>query len=332
MHWFRYAGLVVAGLVLAAPARAEDFKGGTLTLIVSAGVGGGYGQVGLILSHYMPAHVPGKPTMIVQYLPGAGGLQAANYLYNAAPSDGSYIGLLRNSTTFGQAMKQPGVKYDAVKFQWIGRVEPVINVLGSRRDSGVLTLDDLKHKQLVVGAAGKLDTLYIFPTVMQKMLGYKFKVVSGYRGTNDVYGALERNEVSGMVQPYDNWLKSPLGRSKDVSYLVQFAYDRMKTLPEVPTMIDLARNDDERKILRLVSSPSVLGRNFAAPPKTPKDRVAMLRKAFADTMKDPGFIAAIHKAGRSVEPLAGAKVQEMVSEVLATPEPLVERTRRYLGY
>lgn len=311
---------------------AEEYKGRTITLIVSAGAGGGYGQVGQILTRHMSKHIPGNPNMVVQFMPAAGGLQAANYLYNAAAGDGTVIGLLRNSTAFGQAMKLPGLKYDAAKLHWIGSVEPIINVLAARRDSGITSLDDLKKKELIVGAAGKLDTLYIFPTVMQKMLGYKFKVVSGYRGTADVRGALDRKEVNGMVQPFDNWVKSHFHKSNSVSYLTQFAYARMKTLPDVPTLVELAREKDETSILRLVSVPSVLGRNIAAPPKTDKARVATLRTAFDATMKDPAFAAEMKKAGRHVIPRTGAEVEKLVTEVLATPPALVERTRQYLGY
>lgn len=324
------AALVVFGCVSAASAR--DYKGTTVTLIVATGPGGGYAQVGQYLARNMPKHLAGNPTMIVQFQPAAAGLQAANYLYNAAPQDGSVIALLRNSTTFGQAMKLSGVKYDAAKFHWIGSVEPVVNVLGARKNSGVLSLEDLKKKELIVGAAGKLDTLYIFPTVMQKLLGYKFKVVSGYRGTNDVFAALDRGEVGGMVQPYDNWEKSHLHRQGEMVYLVQYSYERIKRLANTPTMVELGKTADEQKILRLVSVPSVLGRNIAAPPRTPSDRVAMLRTAFDETMKDATFIAEMHKGNRSVEPLNGDAVQKIVAEVLSTPDALIERTRSYLGY
>jgi len=324
------AAVVVLGWAPASFAR--DYKGTTISLIVATGPGGGYAQVGQLLARHMPKHLAGNPTMIVQFQPAAAGLQAANYLYNAAPQDGSVIALLRNSTTFGQAMKLSGVKYDAGKFHWIGSVEPVVNVLGARKKSGVMSLADLQKKELIVGAAGKLDTLYIFPTVMQKMLGYKFKVVSGYRGTNDVFAALDRNEVGGMVQPYDNWETSHLHREGEMVYLTQFSYERIKRLSSTPTMVELARNPDERKILRLVSVPSVLGRNVAAPPKAPADRVAILRTAFDATMKDQAFINEMHKGNRSVEPLSGDTVENMVKEVLSTPDALIERTRAYLGY
>ena len=336
MRNFGIGRAVVAALAIVfgcvGGAAASDYKGSTITLIVATGPGGGYAQVGQLLARHMPKHVPGHPTMIVQFQPAAGGLQAANYLYNAAPQDGSVIALLRNSTTFGQAMKLSGVKYDAAKFHWIGSVEPVINVLGARKNSGVMSLADLAKKELIVGAAGKLDTLYIFPTVMQKMLGYKFKVVTGYRGTNDVFAALDRNEVGGMVQPYDNWERSHLHRQGEMSYLTQFSYERIKRLPNTPTMVELAKNPDERRILRLVSVPSVLGRNIAAPPKAPKDRVAILRAAFNATMKDEAFISEMHRGNRSVEPLTGEAVEKMVGEVLSTPDALIERTRSYLGY
>jgi tripartite-type tricarboxylate transporter receptor subunit TctC len=166
---------------------------------------------------------------------------------------------------------------------------------------------------------------------MAKMFNYKLKVVSGYKGTNDVHGAVDRKEVHGLVQPYTNWEKSHLHKNGTVGYLVQFGYSRLPNLADVPTMVELARNDEERKILRLVSSPSVTGRNFALPPNTPNERVTTLRKAFDEVVKDKEFVAAMVKANLEVEPMNGDQLEKLIAEVMATPKPLIDRTRQYLG-
>lgn len=323
---------VAAGFV--SGAAADDFyKGSNVSLVVATGPGGGYSQIGLIMARHMPNHIPGHPTIVVQHMERAGGLQAANYLYNAALADGSVFGLLRNATAFGQALGTTGIKYDVRKFRWIGSTGPLINVLAVRKDSGIASIADLEKKQLIVGSSGvKIDTLFLFPTVMAKMFGHKIKVVSGYKGTNDVQGAVERGEVSGEVQPYQNWDRSHLVENGTVIYLLQYAYERVKALPNVPTLVELARNDEERKILRLVSSPSVTGRNFAAPPKIPAERLAILRKAFDDTVRDKAFIADMTKLDLEVEPRNGPDLEKLIAEVMDTPPHLIQRTRSYLGY
>jgi tripartite-type tricarboxylate transporter receptor subunit TctC len=318
---------------IAQPAQAQEFyKRNTVTIVVSAGAGGGYSIVAQVLSRHLGKKIPGEPNVILQHMPAAGGLVAANYLYNAAPANGATIGLLRNGTSFGQAIGVSGVKYDATRFHWIGSSGPVINVLAARKDSGVTTLDRLMSKELIIGAsASKIDTLYILPTIQAKVFGHRIKVVVGYKGSRDVMGALDRKEVDGLVQPYSNWERSHLHKQGAVGYLVQYGYTRMKGLPGVPTLVELARNDDERRILRLVSSPSVFGRNVAAPPKAPRERVEILRRAYEATMKDPAFIADMKKSNRLLEPMTGEEVQALVNEILATPKALIERTRNYLG-
>jgi tripartite-type tricarboxylate transporter receptor subunit TctC len=318
---------------LAASATAADFyKGKQLTLIVAAGAGGGYGAVGQIVSRHFPRFLAGKPTMVPQYMPKAGGVVAANYLYNVASANGTVIGLVRNASAFGQAMGSPGIKYDVTKWHWIGSTGPLINVLAARKDSPVNTLAGLKKTELVVGGTGRLGTLFTFPTTLSQLLGYKTKVVLGYRGTSDVRGALDRNEVQGMVQPWPNWLRSHFHKQKSVNYLVQFGFDRLPDLPDIPTLIDLSRNDDERKMTRLVTSPAVTGRPFAAPPKTPKARVEELRAAFSAMVKDAGYQADMKKRKRMMGPLSGAAMEKLTAEIMSTPKPLVDKVRLILGY
>ena len=330
-----FAVTALAAVLTAGTANAAKFyEGKQITLIVSAGAGGGYGAVAQVVSRHMAKFIAGKPTMVPQYMPNAGGLAAANYLFNVAVTNGATIGLLRNATAFGQAMGSPGVRYDVTKFRWIGSTGPLINVLAARKDSPVNTLAGMKKAPIILGGTGRLGTLYTFPTTLHQLLGYKSKVVLGYRGTSDVRGALDRNEVQGMVQPWPNWLRGHFHKQGVVNYLVQFGYDRLPhpALANVPTMIELGRTEDERKMLRLVTSPAVTGRNIAAPPGTPKARVAELRAAFSAMVKDAAYKADMKKRNRMDSPKSGAELNALMADVLATPKPLVEKIRKILGY
>ncbi len=327
------APLAAAGALAAGAASAAGFYDGKqITLAVSAGAGGGYGSVAQIVTKHLPRFIEGNPTMVPTYMPKAGGLAAANYIYNAAPRTGTVIGLLRNATAFGQAMGSPGVKYDVRKMGWIGVTGPIVNVLAVRKDSPVNTLEQMKSKEVVLGGTGKLGTLYTFPTALNAVLGYKSRIVLGYRGTSDVRGALDRNEVQGMVQPWPNWQRSHFHKQKLVNYVVQFGFKREPGLPDTPTMIELGRNADEKKMLRLVSSPGITGRNFGLPPGVPKARLMELRKAFNAMVKDKAYMEDMKKRKRMMAPLTGEEQAALFEEVLSTPKPLVDRIRVALGY
>lgn len=330
-----FAASALSAALVAGPASAAGYyEGKNITLIVSAGAGGGYGAIAQIVSRHLSRFIDGKPTVVPQYMPKAGGLAAANYLYNVASSNGTVIALLRNATAFGQAMGSPGIRYDVTKMNWIGSTGPLINVLAARKDSKVNTLAGMKKGAIILGGTGKLGTLYTFPTTLHQLLGYKSKVILGYRGTRDVRGALDRNEVQGMVQPWPNWQRSHFHKQKIVNYLVQFGYDRLTdpAIKNVPTMIELGRTDDERKMLRLVTSPAVVGRNFAMPPETPRARVEELRTAFNAMVKDKAYKADMKKRKRFDAPKTGAQVEALMAEVLSTPKVLVNKVRKILGY
>lgn len=327
------AAMAAAGTILAAPAGAAEFyKGKQITLIISAGAGGGYGAVGQVVTRHWPKFIPGKPTMVPQYMGKAGGVVAANYLYHVANKNGTVIGLLRNATAFGQAMGAPGLKYDVRKFNWLGSTGPLINVLGLRNDAPVNSLKAMRKSEVILGGTGRLGTLFTFPTTLHKLLGYKSKIILGYRGTSDVRGALDRNEVQGMVQPWPNWARGHFLKMKIVTLQVQFGYERLADLPNIPTMIELARTDDERKMARLVTSPAVTGRNFAAPPGMPVERVEIMRAAFNKMVKDPAYKADMKKRRRMDDPKDGAQLKKLIDDVLATPKPLVNQVRAILGY
>ncbi len=324
---------IAAAVICPLVAKANDFYAGKqITLVVSAGAGGGYGAVGQIVSRHLPRFIKGNPTMVPSYMSKAGGLAAANYLYNAAVKNGTVIGLLRNATAFGQAMGSPGIKYDVRKMGWVGITGPIINVLAIRKDSPVNSLAGMKKKEVVLGGTGKLGTLYTFPTALSSILGYKSKIILGYKGTRDVRGALDRNEVQGMVQPWPNWQRSHFHKKNLVNYVVQFGFERQPGLPSVPTLIELGQTAEEKTMLKVVSSAGVTGRNFGLPPGVPKARLMELRSAFNAMVKDQKYQKDMKKRKRMMGPMTGEEQEQLFAEVLATPKPLVAKIKSAMGY
>ena len=330
--------MIIGALGLASPAwsgAAEDFfRGKTMTLVVSAGAGGGYGLFSQLLAKHMPKHIPGEPRIILQYMGASGGLVAANHLYNVAPKDGTAIGMLRSTLPIAQVLRPSGIKYDAAKFTWIGRMTPEIAMLGVWHEAPATTLAAAMDKEIVIGAGGKSGALYIYPMIVKKFTGARFKIVSGYRGTNDVVLAMERGEAHAVIADYQAW-KAKWGhflKDRRIVPIFQTGMKRLGELPDVPTQLDLAKTDDERTIMRLLSTPAEIGKAISGPPGIPADRVEVLRRAFDAAIRDPELIAAAKARNVAVNPRSGAELASLVAKALATPKPLIERTKALLEY
>lgn len=313
---------VAIGAVCASPALAEDFyKGKTMKIVTSTGIGGSYDSMARSAARYMPKYLPGEPTIIVQNMPGGGNLLATNYMYVTAPQDGTAIATINNAIPLHQAMDGPGVRFDARKFNWLGSTGNSNSVTIAWATAGVKSIEDVKTKELVLGGTGPASSIVIFPTVMNKILGTKFKIVTGYKSSSIVDLALERGEIQARSGSYESivsnrpdWIKE-----KKVTFLVQVGPKREKELPDVPLLTDLARTDDERQILKLVSSPILLGRPFLAPPGVPADRVQLLRKAFLATTADKGFLEEAAKQDIAIDPVSGEVIAERVRETIDAP-------------
>jgi tripartite-type tricarboxylate transporter receptor subunit TctC len=261
-------------------------------------------------------------------MPGAGSIRAANYLYNAARKDGTVIGMLDEAIYLNQILGTPELKADAVKFNWIGRILPNSAVLFARRGAQVQTIQDVFNKELIVstsGAASKLNW-----TVLKNTLGMKFSLISGYPGTNESLLAMTRGEVDALSMPWSilRLRGAQMIRDGEIKLLLQTGSEKEADLDRVPRMIDLARNDDERRLLELFSSPSSIGRSVVAPPGLPSQRVAELRRAFDATMKDPSFLADVKRAGLEMNPMQGEQLQAAVARVGQIPPALIEGARR----
>jgi len=311
---------------LAAPARAQDvasfYHGKQITLVIGLGPGGGYDLYARMLGRFIGAHIPGNPIIVPQNMPGAGSRSAANWLYKVAPQDGTVIACLGQGTPADQALGQPGVQFDAGKFNWIGNLSLVNNFLFVSAASGVSTFAQAKTKQLAIGATGASSPSVLYPQVSNNLLGSKFKIIAGYPGGGDINIAVERRELDGrgsdswasMKTTHPDWL-----RDHTINILFQVGPRREPDLPDVPLWTDLAENDDQRQVLALLSGDVSVGRPILTAPNVPAERVKALRQAFADTLRDPQFIEAAKQANMEINPMQGEELQQVVEKIVAAP-------------
>jgi tripartite-type tricarboxylate transporter receptor subunit TctC len=311
------------------PASADDFyKGRTITFIIGTAPGGGYDTYSRLLASHLGAQLAGGPTIVPQNMPGAAGIRAENYLYNLAPRDGTVIGMLDEALYLNQILGTQEIKADAGKFSWIGRLLANSAVLFARRDAAVQKIQDAFDKELIVSATGTASKLNW--TVLKNALGMKLKIISGYQGTNESLLALVRGEAEALSMPWSilRITGAQLLADRQINLLLQTGAEKDPGLPDLPRMIDLARNEEERQLLALFSSPSLIGRSVLAPPGTSPERVAELRRAFMATLRDARFLDDLAKARLELTPLPGEALQAAVARMGEFPEPLIERARR----
>ena len=332
------ARLLVAGVAAVALTRTaaaepvEDFyKGKQLKVIVGYGPGGGFDAYARLLADHLPGHLPGKPTAIVQHMPGAATVKAASYIYKVAPQDDTVLGIPNHALSLNALLlHETGDGFDPAKFNWIGRLD-YIDVVGiAWHGTGFNTVADAKARTLIFGATSGGGTSVMTPLALNRLAGTRFKLVQGYKDTTEEYLAMEKGEIQGL----GNAIWSQLRRShpqwieqRAVVPLYQDGYERAASLKEVPTVPELASNDEDRRALRLLASTSVVGRAFLAGPVVPMDRVKALRAAFSEMVNDPAFRAEAGQLNIPLNPLEGEKLQAMVAELGSYPESLFERVR-----
>jgi tripartite-type tricarboxylate transporter receptor subunit TctC len=316
-----------------AQAPADFYRGRTVELFIGTSVGGGYDAYGRMLARYIGKYIPGNPTVIPKNMEGAGSMRLASYLYNAAPKDGSTFGTINRGTGFDPLLGNKGAQFDATRFNWIGSTNNEVSVCVAWHTTGIATFDDARKRELVVGATGPSADTYQFPKITNAVLGTKFKIVTGYPGGNDVDLAMERGEVQGRC----GWswtsvkgLHQPWLDRKTINILYQMGLSKHRDLPNIPLVIDLAKTDDERAILKLIFARQVMAWPFLAPPGVPSERVELLRTAFSETMKDKDFLAEADKAGLEITPVAGEQIQKLVEEVYATPAAVARKATEML--
>jgi len=319
---------ICAALVLAAPARADDFyKGKTINLIIATATGGGYDTYARLLARHLGRHIPGGPIIVAQNMPGAAGIRAANYLYAAAPKDGTAIGMLDQATHLDQVLGTPGLTADATRFNWIGRILSNSAVLYAWHLAKVKRIEDALTNELIVATSGSASRLNW--TVLNNVVGTRLKLITGYQGSSDSRLAMMRGEIDALSQPWPV-LKvegAELLRDRQINLLLQTGAEKHPELTHVPRMIDLAKTNEDKALLTLFSSPSTIGRSIAAPPGVPAERIKLLREAFNATIRDPALIEEARRLKLELDPLDGAALQAAVTGVNATPDTIA-RARR----
>jgi len=334
---WRWAGL--ASLVLplmsgrAHQANAQDTIDRPMTIYVAGTAGGGIDLFARMLSRHLGRHIPGKPSVTVQVMPGAGGIRAANYLAEQAPRDGTVM------TTFASGpilepligARHPG--YDMSQFTWIGALTKDIGLCIAWGASPFKTIDDVKNQQMVVGGTGAGSETDTWPVVLNNVLGTRFKLVTGYVGSQETILAIERGETHGrcifshsalkIAKP--DWL-----RDKKINVLVLTALEQSPEFPGVPAVVDLVAKPEDRQLLELMVGPAGMARPFVAPPGLPANKAALLRRAFDATMQDPEFRAEAAKVQADLAPSTGEEVQKLVARIYATPRPVIERIKKIL--
>jgi tripartite-type tricarboxylate transporter receptor subunit TctC len=329
----RWILLALALALTTAPVRASDFFAGkTLTIIVSTDAGGSYYGLAQSFSRHMPKYIPGAPTIIVKAMPGAGNVLATNFLYNVAPKDGTTIGTINNSIPLHQVLDGRGVKYDASKFNWLGSTGTYNSVAYVWHTAGIKSIGDVMKREVILGGTGVGSSIVIYPMAMNRLLGTRFKIVLGYKGTLEIDVAMERGEVqartgsyTALASEHPDWL-----RDKKVDIVLQIGSRRDKALPDVPLLTELAETEEHRQILKLISSPIALGRPYLAPPGVPADRLTILRKAFEATLRDAAFLAEARALDHDIDPVSAEEVAQIASETVNTPRAIIEAAKSAL--
>src|SRR5215467_13855894 len=327
---------IVLSMAGAAQAQnvADFYKGKNVELYIGYSVGGGYDLYARVLARHIGRHIPGNPTVVAKNMEGAGSLRLANWLYRVAPKDGSVFATIGRGTGFDPLLGQHAAQFDGTKFTWIGSGNHEVSVCVAFEGRGVTKFDDLLTKEMTVGGTGASADTDQFPRVVNGVLGTKMKIVSGYPGGNDVVLAMERGELQGRCGWSWSSVKATHGSwiaEKRLNILVQLSLQKHPDLPDVPLIVDLAKTDEDRQILKLIFARQVMGRPFLAPPGIPAERVEALRKAFMATMTDPDFMADTEKSQLEVNPVAGEDLQKLVAEIYRTPPEVAKKAAQILA-
>ncbi len=314
----------------ASPAHAdsvEDFyKGRNVTVLIGYSPGGSYDAAGRVLARYMGRYIPGNPSLVPQNMPGAGTLNLVNYLYNVSPKDGSAFGIFARGMAMEPLIGGTNAKFDATKLTWIGSAANEISLCATYQTSPVKSWNDALTKEFTVAGNGSGSDPDVFANVLRNLFGVKDRLISGFPGSSEISLAMERGEVDGRC----GWSWSSIKAEKaqwlaehKLNLVVQLALQKAPDLPNVPLITELATNDRQRQILKLIFSRQTMGRPFAGPPGIPAERAEALRKAFDLTMKDPEFLAEAEKRGLEINPVSGHDLEKLITELYQTPKDIV---------
>jgi len=312
---------------------SDFYRDKTLTVVSAGEAGGAHGAYGRLIAAHIRKYIPGNPAVNMQYMIGAGGNLAMNYLFNAAPKDGAYIGVPLQDLVFNARLGVAAVKYDAGKIHYLGGADTTRTILTVMKSSGVASLDDARAKEVLIGASGASGQNYMIPFVLNGLLGTRFRVVTGYPGIALIHLAMERGEVQGTAASWPviaatkpQWIEGKL-----INNLVAIAMEREPSLPDTPALGELLTKPEDLSLVPMLAGSAALGRAWAAIGDIPADRLAALREAFARTLEDPGFLEEARQAGLPVAPVSWRTQEDIAVQILATPDATVARLKRMVG-
>jgi tripartite-type tricarboxylate transporter receptor subunit TctC len=320
------------GAALSQQAVEEFYRGRKIDLVIGYSPGGTYDLYARLVARHLGQHIPGKPLIVPRNMPGAGSRTAATFVASIAPRDGSVLATADQSLALQQAAGDKRIKFDTTKFIYIGNPNVENNTTVTWHASGVKTIEDVKRREVTMGATGG-STSSQYPKAMNALLGTKFKIILGYPGGNDINLAMERGEVDGRgSNSWASWKATRphwLAENK-INILVQIGLKKAPDLPDVPLLMDLGANAEDRALLRLLSGSTQIGRPIFTTPEVPPERVAALRAAFDAMLRDPAFLQEARKENFDIDPVSGEALQKLVGEIVATPKAQGERLRKII--
>lgn len=332
------AGAMISALAMASPVRADSvadfYKGKTFNIVVAHHVGTGFDLYSRVLARHLNRHIPGQPDILVRNMVGASGIIAANYLYNAAPRDGTTMAIFVYSVALEKIFGNPQARFDPGKMIWIGNMEKSVTLCGVLRRSGVRSLEDLRAREATFGGTGATGPLTTAANAMRNLLGAKIKVIEGYKGSPEVKAAMLRGEVAGTCGLI--WSHMKIGwqaelASGDYIPVLQTSGDPTPELKGVPHVRDFAKTPEEKQLFELVFTIGENGRNYAMPPDVPADRVKAIRSAFLATIADKAFLTEANKLGLEISPMTGEELEASWRRMAETPPDIIAKAKAALG-
>jgi tripartite-type tricarboxylate transporter receptor subunit TctC len=318
---------VAVALAVPLTAHADDFYAGRqIAWILSADVGGGYAAYARAFAPFFSSYIPGRPHIVIQHMPGAGGIRAMNYLDSVAPKDGTVLGLVHSSVPFAPLFGIKGAKFDPRRMNWIGSLDANVAICIAWHASAIKTWHDMLDKEFTVGGSGAGSQMETMPAMLNKLFGSRMKVISGYKGGNEIYLAMERGEVDGrcggLVSSINSTRPDWFAQGK-ITVPIVVALERASLFPDVPAVAEFAKDERSRQILELFVAPQSMDRPILAPPGVPAERIAMLREALHAAMNDAGFIAEAGRQHLKIEEVTGERVARILAAAYALPPDIV---------
>ncbi|MBX9740945.1 MAG: hypothetical protein K2X62_12760 [Beijerinckiaceae bacterium] len=339
--WTRRRWLLAAGGALAlaaAPAQAQSvaefYKGKSIIMMVGSSAGGGYDAYARLVSRHLGRFIPGNPGFIIQNIPGGGGMQVTNNLYNIAAKDGTAMGTIQRGllTTPLLESRNIQVRYDPRRFNWLGSLNTETGLVVAWHTTPHRTFEDLQKHELIVGSSS--PSTEFLPLFLNNVFKTKLKMVAGYKGSTEAYLAMERGEVSGRVSTGwagDKETLQPWLDAGKVRFLVALSVKKSQVFPDLPLIMDYARNERERQVMELILASQVWGRPFVMPPDVPQDRLAAVKKAFNDMIVDPEFLEEAKKLRMDLEIVTADEMKTLLDRVYATPPDIIEQARQAIA-